>query len=283
MAKVAVRKAGETYLPAFDYTQETYATYIAGHAATGCTVSDLGVCSNGSSHVYALSHGNAAKPCVFMTGVIHGNHEWRNAYTLRKFMEYLVTPPTGCSALISFLLNRFRFYCIPCVNPYGYSNASYCNANAVNLNRNFDNGWEAYDDSGDTCANGKGASAFSEVETQFIRDAITAQDPVMFMDFHIAGQVPPKPDDSNISAHSEQTFWNAVRSDFILYGADPASPAYVSTGPTSAAWGGAKLIAMGHTPYSALLEPHSYLTNETIAGYIINWILLACQRLALVI
>ena len=267
-----------TELPGFDYTLGSYADFAASLAATGCDIDDLGVCSDGSNHVYGLQYGDTWKQCVFLLGVQHGAHEWRNAYIIRKFMEYLVTPPAGGAELITPLLDRFQFYAIPCANPHGFSNNDYCNAAGVNLNRNWDNNWSDYDDSGDVCANGKGASAFSEVETQYIRDAFLARDVVTFVDYHVLGTGSPVPNQVSVLTDGVTAFWGAMETAFEADGYTMYATGSTNM-PMAHAWAMDQVTGYFGLPYTALCETAELIATETERARItLNWTRIAALQ-----
>ena len=183
------KKGNPRVINGFVYSKQSYTDYVTSLNSVGCTVEDLGHAQDGVTHIWGLDYGDAAKPVIMLIGLQHGT-EWQNAYILRQFMADLVNPPTRNKKYFQQLTDRFRFYCIPVVNPYGYINNQAPNSNGVNLNRYYDNNWAAYDDTADKAGlfpGGKGSSAFSEAETVAVRDKLLALDPVGFFDMHMLG------------------------------------------------------------------------------------------------
>lgn len=269
---------GPYTLSGFTYTKETYANYIDDHAATGCTVDDLGLCSDGVNHIYGLSYGDVGKPVIMITGGIHGAHEWHNAYILRKFMEYLVTPPGGGASYFARILARFRVYCIPCVNPYGYINNVYTNANNVNLNRNFDFAWSAYDDSGKTWT--KGDSAFSEIESQIVRDKVLELDPVSLVDCHIEGGAEYKLHLMHRGSDNA-SFWGTSVKNTVNAVLGTGSVAYETLPdmPQEHHWARDQIASTNRYPACAVFETGESHTDTLKSYYMLNSLLQWCLTL----
>lgn len=176
-------------IPGFSYTQIPYADFAATLPPAGCTLHDLGVCSDNSNHIYGLSVGalDGSKPIIFIEGSIHGAHEWRCAHWVRKFAELIANPGDIPQAgFIHKLKSKYSFYFVPCLNPYGYINGVYANANGVPIHVNFDYNWESYDPIAGGFAS-KGTTVWSEPEAIMIRDLITNHKPVLFVCCHTWG------------------------------------------------------------------------------------------------
>lgn len=81
--------------------------------------------------------------------------------------------------LLEYIRWNVRIIVVPLMNPWGFDNRSRYNANGVDLNRNYDLGWQEED------SQHKGVAPFSEKETQYIRDLIlTHSDAIHFFDYH---------------------------------------------------------------------------------------------------
>lgn len=172
-------------LPTFAYSKETYADYVTSLATIGCTVTDEGANTAGT-RIHSLDYGVAGKPVIFITGGIHGGHEWRSPYIIKRFFEYLVAPGASPHKAMFLALRRhFRFFSFPLLNPYGYTAPSYCNDNAVNVLVNFDGpdwaGWT------ETSCTSKGAAPWDQPEAELCRVKVVALDPVAFFDCHVWG------------------------------------------------------------------------------------------------
>ncbi|MGD8451850.1 MAG: M14 family zinc carboxypeptidase [Phycisphaerae bacterium] len=128
------------------------------------------------------------KPAVFYDALIHAR-EWITGPVVLYLADHLLSN-YGVDPCITDLVNRTHFYLAPCVNPDGYNytwttdrmwrknrrnngDGSW----GVDLNRNFGFHW-GYDNSGSSPYTWdetyRGPSAFSEPETQSIRDFILA-------------------------------------------------------------------------------------------------------------
>jgi hypothetical protein len=193
---VEINKHGaSSVVPGFDFTQESYANFVGtaspatGLYATGCTVEDLGLCSDGSNHIYGLRLGacDGSKPIIMLVGSMHGS-EWQNSYIMRKFMTYLANPSGPSAAYFSILKNTYDFYAIPLANPYGYINTVGCIATQVggkyvDPNRNYDFYWSSYNDTGDTYS--KGSAPESAPETLAVATKLRALMPIVLIEGHL--------------------------------------------------------------------------------------------------
>lgn len=182
-----------TAIPGFTFTKKPYADLVADFLAIpGWTAELLGLSTDGHE-IYGFTYGDtASKPVMHVEGNVHGLHEWRTCYWVSEFMRLLHDPSglaADTAAAIEDLKTRYSFSFIPACNPDGYVSNVYQNGNAVNLNRNFGNSipanshWE-WGPSDPGHPQYRGPSAFSEVETQYIRDRILDLRPVSFMDNH---------------------------------------------------------------------------------------------------
>ena len=85
-----------------------------------------------------------------------------------------------------YIRNNYDFVIIPLANPWGLDNKSYGNANAVNINRNYD--YNFVPDMKFNYNTTSGPSAWSEPETRYIRDMVLAnKDAYFWMDLHSYG------------------------------------------------------------------------------------------------
>ena len=111
---------------------------------------------------------------LFVTCAIHG-WEHFTSYCMLQVFKILINDK---ELPLQFLdLAKTRILCIPIANPWGTNNnpslgfvsSRRGNVNGVDINRNFDYRWE-YASENNTFGLSKGTSAFSEKETQYIRD-----------------------------------------------------------------------------------------------------------------
>lgn len=129
------------------------------------------------------------KPKVFFDGSMHGS-EVIAAESLLHYIQFLVqeyaTNPTAHD-----IVDGWITYVVPMVNPDGVeagkSSNDYRlarkNSNLVDLNRNFDWDWGSNPCS-PGCFEYPGPSAFSEAESQIIRDQIVARKPLVYLTGH---------------------------------------------------------------------------------------------------
>lgn len=121
------------------------------------------------------------KKKLFLVGGNHGN-EIAAPFNLYLFAKKL------CESTINdyFALRAsFDIYIIPCLNGYGMYHAQRCNANNVNINRNFPvAAWSASGDPTNPQGDYTGASAGSEFETQLVMALVDKYSPDIVIDHH---------------------------------------------------------------------------------------------------
>lgn len=131
---------------------------------------------------------NETEPEVLYTALHHA----REAESLSQLIFYMwyVLENYNTNAEIQYLVNNTEMYFIPCINPDGYQYNESTNPNGggmwrknrrsngggifgVDLNRNYGDHW-GYDDNGSSpdpnSDTYRGPGAFSEIETQLMRD-----------------------------------------------------------------------------------------------------------------
>ncbi len=140
--------------------------------------------------IVAYHFGTGDKEILFVGG-IHGGYSWNTVLVARETMEYLKANPTAVPANVKVTV-------IPVLNPdgllkvVGTSTSSFAkadvstsqatqvsgrfNANTVDLNRNFDCDWQANGTWQNRTVSG-GSAAFSEPESQAIKNYIEANEP----------------------------------------------------------------------------------------------------------
>jgi len=156
--------------------------------------------------LWSFSLGDEGKPTLYCGAAVHG-WEWENAFGLLRLVEVLCENPE----LEGMQTADLNFRIMPIQNPAGYDAFTRQNARGVDLNRNFDIGWEDLAVPQDVVVpwdyNYKGAKAASESETQIIQGIIDRSQPVCLIDFHTADYImllPHQGDDEFIDAiHQE--------------------------------------------------------------------------------
>jgi Zinc carboxypeptidase len=172
-------------------TRPTYASLNTDLATlmTDCsaafTRTQIGTSSN-SQPIYSYAYGTVGKPIALYLSGTHGNEEHGYVPEVR-FMQDLCTDFLTSDARALNMYVNYRTIFVPLLNPYGIANLSRYNANNVDLNRNYDYAWSAFPSSH------KGSSAFSESETQAIRDVVNANlaNIVFVNDAHSAMAISP--------------------------------------------------------------------------------------------
>jgi carboxypeptidase T len=194
--------------------EEMLANLDAMHAAFPGLISArqaIGTTHEGRS-LYVVRMSNAPdmdqdKPEVLYDALHHA----REPASLSQLIFYMwhLLENYGTDDEVTYLLNNLELYFVPCVNPDGYvynqttapegggmwrknrrmnSDGSF----GVDLNRNYGQGWGT-DDSGSSPDPGsdvyRGASAFSEPETQAMRDLCIARQFRMALNYHTFGNL----------------------------------------------------------------------------------------------
>ena len=160
------------------------------------TETDLGVSYN-DKHIYSytikapLARGinqfsNKKTPkIIFITG-LHGDEKNGNYGMLYLIKDMIYNPLKN--PVLQYLRDNVTFVVIPIANTYGWDAITRSNENGVNLNRNFGTtSWDDYTPENPT-RDAKGVTPFDQVETQYIRDVINAnQDACLLIDCHTNG------------------------------------------------------------------------------------------------
>ena len=141
--------------------------------------------------IIAYHYGTGTKEVLFVGG-IHGGYEWNTSLVAYNVMDYLEQHPEaipqGVKVTVIPVLNPDGLSKVVAVNSDGRFAAADVssvqstlvsgrfNANTVDLNRNFDCDWQAEGKWQSTTVSG-GTAAFSEPESQAMRDYIQAHTP----------------------------------------------------------------------------------------------------------
>ena len=180
----------------------------------GLRLVNEGPCSDGRD-MYTLRFGEENRPTVYFGAAVHG-WEWENCYGLLRLAELL-----GNGAEIGIDPSRLHWVIMPVQNPWGFENFTRQNAIGVDLNRNFDHGWEEYPMPQDVPVpwdyNYKGTRPASARETQIIQGIVERYRPVGLVDFHTAHIVlkPAKGCDEELVATVHADIKQRLRDRFL--------------------------------------------------------------------
>ena len=179
------------------YPQLAGARDSVGRSIEGRTIWGVRIAGNGA----------AARPVVLYTALHHAR-EPAGMMTLVYSMWYLLEQ-YGLNDDITSLLDTRELYFVPVVNPDGYAYNALTNPGGggfwrknrrvngdgsigVDVNRNYGYRW-GYDDVGSSPLGDdetfRGAAAFSEPETQAIRDLCSARKPACALNYHTFGNL----------------------------------------------------------------------------------------------
>ena len=124
------------------------------------------------------------KPIILIDACIHG-FEKNSFFGWYAFLKDMLTNTEN--EFLDAISRNIEIHFCPCVNPYGFDNNSYLNANSVNINRNFaSSNWE-YVPSG---SDASGEEPFDQPESQAIRDwVLTYPKAMMLFTTHTNGRV----------------------------------------------------------------------------------------------
>lgn len=105
----------------------------------GWIMEDLGESSTPSMHVYGLHRDlDTDKPVIYLQSGMHGN-ELPPVFFSRQFAIWIASPnlaPPSVRHLFEYLKNKYAWYWIPIVNPYGYEHKTRENE-FMNINIDF--------------------------------------------------------------------------------------------------------------------------------------------------
>jgi hypothetical protein len=102
------------------------------------SIQNEGPCSDGR-YMWTFSIGDESNPTIYLGAAIHG-WEWENAYGLLRFAELVCENPN----LEGLDTSKLHLKILPIQNPWGYEHFTRQNGRGVDLNRNFDCGWEKF-------------------------------------------------------------------------------------------------------------------------------------------
>lgn len=162
------------------------------------TKTDLGVCSDGTNHVYMYDFNpNQASvggiyeqiPTVFVVCGQHG-YEKASVFSLYYLAKHMISDTEH--PVLSYLRNHCRIVCVPIANPSGFNTKTYKNSAGVNLNRNWDtDNWGEQTGADDpTSEDYAGTAPFDQPETLAISTAFNSiKDSVcLALDYHTNGK-----------------------------------------------------------------------------------------------
>lgn len=123
------------------------------------------------------------KPTIVITPGVHGGE--RNSVNSFYYLMEDIVKNWKTNPVCYYLYWHVRLVFTPCANPYAYQNGIRANANGVDINRNFSEGW-TLGTVGDPFYGG--TEPFSEIETRVLRDMIQSNPNAMaFYDYHTNG------------------------------------------------------------------------------------------------
>ena len=99
------------------------------------------------------------EPEILLTGCVHGD-EKASAMTVLQYAEWLAEHYAS-DPNAQYIVNTAEVWVIPVLNPDGYFNNTMSNGRGVDVNKNFATFWSS---------GGSGSAAFSENESQAVRD-----------------------------------------------------------------------------------------------------------------
>jgi carboxypeptidase T len=192
---------------------------------------------------------NESEPEVLYTGLTHAR-EPEGMMTVMYFMYYLLNN-YGTDPEVTYLVNNRQLYFVPVVNPDGYEYNRLTNPNGggmwrknrrspdgVDLNRNYGYKW-GYDNIGSSPdqynETYRGTGAFSEPETQAIRDFCNAHNFKTALNYHTYGNDLICPWGYNDSPTPDSTSYNEYGFDMVQYnhytfGSGTGTVGYVTNG-----------------------------------------------------
>ena len=260
-ADAAWYTAYKTYDQFNTYTDTLIATYpgivsriAIGNSLQGNPVWAIRIASPGSA---------ATKPAFLLFGLQHAR-EWVTGMAAMYTAEQLASGGNG-DPQIARALQTYQFFIVPVLNPDGYKytwstnrlwrknrRANVGGSFGVDLNRNWAQGWGSNNGSSGTASSEtyRGTSAFSEPETQLLRDFVLARPSIRGMlDVHSYSQLilspwgytSTLPTNNSLYADLNAVFKSGVQS--IAATPYTAGPTYTTIYPVSGGstdWGAAQ-------------------------------------------
>lgn len=230
----------------FDFSKLSYTDYVTSLSSTGCTVEDLGVCSDDTNHIWGLHYGDAGKPCIFLTGCVQGV-EYTNANILTRFMTYVAS---STSATFQKLRDKFQFYAIPIINPYGYltPGGNVLNADGVNVLYDF--------------------SDFTTVEAVAVRDKALEYKPVFFIDCHSASATGYM----YFLKREDADFWAAALVNVVRIVSGVTGSNMVTSEKIPTNWAFSQISGLCRNTTVAITEPNSNNTATVMSWAVMNFL-----------
>ncbi|MCX6165453.1 MAG: M14 family zinc carboxypeptidase [Ignavibacteriae bacterium] len=149
---------------------------------------------------------SATEPGVYFDGIHHAREPM--SMEVQLYYMYWLCENYGTNPEATYLINNREIFFVPCVNPDGYEYNRSTNPNGggdwrknrrnnvgsygVDLNRNYSYGWGLDNGSSGVPSSDtyRGPSAFSEPETQAVRDFLLTRHPKIGLSIHsVAGEI----------------------------------------------------------------------------------------------
>lgn len=203
--------------------------------------------------VYLMTHGARSLPTFFLSCCLHGSE--KNAAELG--LEFARRWAQDAGPEFAWLRANFRCAIIPCASPYGFDTPAYGNPNGINLNRNFDNNWEAYVEGP---SNMKGSAPFSEVETQMVRDIFLDEKPLLAVDVHTNSGVMGM-DVGKVYRRYRRVLQPVYDTLQAMMPTETFLEYSVGTSPSATGWYGKQMARQGLPTIPSILEPDERPAN----------------------
>ena len=176
------------YFTKFNELVSDYTGYAESH--------EMGLASDGTTMMYYYTFAPKTnqdsttykRPKIIVSAGQHGFEKTAN-FGVYYFAKDLLENWEG-NPFLDYLRNHVQIILMPMLNPWGFDNDKYVNANGVNLNRNWDTtGWSSGTPGTTTYG---GEEPLDQPETQYASAVILANlDALWLCDYHNNGQVAP--------------------------------------------------------------------------------------------
>lgn len=223
----------------------------------GFTKESLGKSEDGNFTLYGYRYGDLAKPTIWIDSNIHGS-EWWAAYFCLTAIEEIVGAEFYDKGIAEKVRDEFSWFYIPSLNPYGFENNQYTNVNLVNLNRNFDNGWDAYvgNDKGEG-NNYKGDAVWSEAEARIARDNFLDLQPILAINCHTTSGEANGLDTQHLWRKNRTLMYDAMGTARFSIGSVGEGMWQTQFSPSAPAWYAHQTSKEGIQTTSTILESRS--------------------------
>lgn len=223
----------------------------------GFTKETIGTSQDGGFTLYGYKYGDFSRPTIWIDSNIHGS-EWWTAYFCLDVLNDVIGLGFYDKVAVQKVRDEFSWYYIPSLNPWGFENNQYNNSRLVNLNRNFDNGWDSYvGDAPGAGNNYKGEAVWSESEARAARDKFLQYAPILAINCHTTSGDANGLDTQHLWRKNRPLMYDVMDSAGLSIGNIEPFPWNTQFSSSAPAWYATKTSKEGVQCTSTILESRS--------------------------